>query len=303
MADAVIRTEKTSVDDRLVVMIFLAALFHLILILGITFAPPAPQGKGDVPTLEVMLVSDAVPETPRNEDARYLAQRTQQGAGNMLDDSRSQMPTASDSPFDQPGDAEELTASDLESGATATGQQIMASTGVARRLTTESENRAAAEAAQALPQRVAGVATLLPSTEGDPDLRLKGPFRRELLVTASTRQSDVAVYLDAWRRRVERVGTLNFPNEARRSAMSGNPVVEVVLAADGSLAQVSVRRSSGHPELDRAAIDTLRLASPFEPFSQELAAKHDAIRFAYEWQFVAGQLTGSSVSAPADPQP
>jgi protein TonB len=50
-------------------------------------------------------------------------------------------------------------------------------------------------------------------------------------VTPSTRQSDVAVYLDAWKRQVERVGTLNFPNEARRRGMSGSPVVEV--AHDG----------------------------------------------------------------------
>jgi protein TonB len=120
-----------------------------------------------------------------------------------------------------------------------------------------------------------------------------------LLVTPSTRASDVAAYLDAWKRRVEQLGTLNFPNEARRSHLSGNPVVEVALASDGSLAGVRVRRSSGHPELDQAAIAILRLGSPFEAFPAPLAARHDVLRFAYEWQFVSGRLAGSAVELPA----
>ena len=93
--------------------------------------------------------------------------------------------------------------------------------------------------------------------------------RRELL--ADTRDSQLARYLDGWKRRIEQVGTLNFPNEARRRSLSGNPVLEVAIAADGSLDQVIVRRSSGHPELDQAAVDILRLASPFDPFPPEHA--------------------------------
>jgi protein TonB len=81
--------------------------------------------------------------------------------------------------------------------------------------------------------------------------------------------------------------------------MSGSPVVEVALASDGRLAEAKVRKSSGHPELDRAAIEILRLAAPFEPFSRELALRHEVLRFAYEWQFVGGELAGSSVQVPA----
>ena len=60
-----------------------------------------------------------------------------------------------------------------------------------------------------------------------------------------------------------------------------------------------MRRTSGFPELDQAALEILRLAAPFEPFSRELADRHDSLRFAYEWQFEGGQLTGSSVRMPA----
>ena len=70
--------------DRLTVTLFLAALFHLIVILGISFAPPATD-SGDVPTLEVLLVNNALPDSLRNDSANYLAERTQQGSGNSPD--------------------------------------------------------------------------------------------------------------------------------------------------------------------------------------------------------------------------
>ena len=49
-----------------------------------------------------------------------------------------------------------------------------------------------------------------------------------------------------------------------------------------------IRRTSGSPELDQAALEILKLASPFDPFPPELAAKYRVLRFAYEWQFSGG---------------
>jgi protein TonB len=64
--------------------------------------------------------------------------------------------------------------------------------------------------------------------------------------------------------------------------------------------RADVRGSSGHGELDRAAMDILKLATPFEPFPPALAARHDVLRFAYEWQFVGGRLEGSAVEVPVN---
>jgi protein TonB len=145
----------------------------------------------------------------------------------------------------------------------------------------------------------AGSSSPFAGSDEDAELALKGAPRRELVVTPNTRTSEVAVYLDAWKRRIEQVGTVNFPNAARRSKLSGNPVIEVVLASSGGLVRADVRRSSGYGELDSAAMDILKLATPFEAFPEELAARHDVLRFAYEWQFVGGRLAGSAVEVPA----
>jgi periplasmic protein TonB len=298
--EAGFRREATSADDRMLTTLFLAGLFHLILILGVTFSLPSARDSGATPTLEVLLVSEALPESLRNDDARYLAQRTQQGAGNLSEAGRSRVPTAANAPIDQAGERDGSTVDDDFAGPDGGEAEALAAATTASRISFTADAR---EPAETLPDRprqmLAGREATLPSSADDQELRLRGISSRELMVTPSTRQSDVAVYLDAWKRQVERVGTLNFPNEARRRGMSGSPVVEVALAADGRLAEARVRRSSGHAELDQAAIDILRLAAPFEAFPGELAARYDVLRFAYEWQFECGQLTGSTVRAPA----
>ena len=126
----------------------------------------------------------------------------------------------------------------------------------------------------------------------DRSLYLRGNRAVDGSLLADTRESVIAAYLDGWKRRIERVGTLNFPNEARRSGMSGNPVVEVAIRADGSLEQAIVRRSSGHSELDGAALGIVRIAAPFDPFPTALRERYPVLRFAYEWQFLNGRLAG-----------
>jgi len=85
--------------------------------------------------------------------------------------------------------------------------------------------------------------------------------------------------------------------DAVRGALerSGTPVIEVTIGADGKLLKSVVRRSSGHAELDEAALRILKLASPYDPFPSGLNATHDEIRIAYEWQFLGGAEQGSGV--------
>jgi protein TonB len=283
-------------SDRLTVTLFLAGLFHLIVILGISFAPPDTD-SGSVPTLEVMLVGNSLPDSLLNESADYLAERTQQGSGNATD-SRTHRPkagNAADSFAGVPQGGEVPPAPEGEAGGEG---ELLTGRGGEQRFVAPDSDRAMAAATVPL-ETFAGASSPFAGSDPEAELQLKGAPRRELLVTPNTRLSEVAVYLDAWKRRIEQVGTVNFPNAARRSKLSGNPVVEVVLASSGGLVRADVRRSSGYGELDRAAMDILKLATPFEAFPEELAAKYDVLRFSYEWRFVGGRLAGSSVEVPA----
>jgi protein TonB len=283
-------------NDRMVTTLFLAALLHGIVILGVSFSGPGSESDSDqAPGLEVILINDPSANARRNAKARYLAQRNQQGSGNTLAVERARIPKSSPAPLDRPGvlggDGIALQRAGLDLGAS----PLLATRGPSTRIVYFSSPVAAPDSSE--------VPLLLekrPDLGMDPnddgvELRLRGEARKQLWVSADTRESDVAVYLDGWRRKVERVGTVNFPSAARREKLSGTPVVEVTIAADGHLEAARIRGSSGHPEIDDAAIRILKLAAPFDPFPRALAAKHDQIRIAYEWQFLGGASAGSSV--------
>jgi periplasmic protein TonB len=114
--------------------------------------------------------------------------------------------------------------------------------------------------------------------------RITAAGEREYFVSVSARESVFAEYLAAWKARMERLGTLNYPTIAGRQG--GNPVLEVALAADGSLREVRVTSSSGQGALDQAAIDLVRLGSPTILSPPAVRAQFDVLRFAYEWRFI-----------------
>jgi protein TonB len=284
--------------DRLTATLFLVGALHALVILGVTFAPPPAGMASDAPALEVLLVHDPVAEEQVNASADYLAQVNQRGAGTAPD------ARGAESPHSPPADPGAEGAGTAPAGENPTA----AENGERDLVASRADSRDRHYFAHGGPSAPAGapleLEALAPETSGADSgdtLRLKGRPERELLVAANTRESSVAVYLDAWRRKIERIGTANYPlDAARRAGLSGNPVLEVQILADGRLGTVLLRRSSGHSELDQAALAILRLAAPFEPFPKALSARHDALRLAYEWQFLGGELRESTVRLPAD---
>jgi protein TonB len=108
---------------------------------------------------------------------------------------------------------------------------------------------------------------------------------RQLFVSADTRESVVATYLDTWKRRIEAVGDEYFPELGELEGLTGSPTLEVSIESSGQLSEVIIRVSSGSPVLDKAALDILRRASPFDPFPAEISTEYDRLRFAYKWLF------------------
>jgi protein TonB len=97
--------------------------------------------------------------------------------------------------------------------------------------------------------------------------------------------------MEAWRAKVERVGNLNYPEAARRKKLSGNLILDVALNNDGSINQITVRRSSGHKVLDDAAIRIVELASPYSPFPDHIREETDILHITRTWQFLNDHLS------------
>jgi protein TonB len=286
-------------SDRLATAIFLAALVHGLLILGVKFS--SPPTTRPLPTLEILLTPPG-PDSPQaNEHAAYLAQRTARGSGTGPTGERTSLPEALPIPPDPSGaaSAEQTTAdtsNEPHGSVSVLAQRVLD----AQRLPTGTDAPQAAPVFQVQPMP-ATPTVALNAVVADRALHLKGERSVDGQLLADTRESAIAAYLDGWKRRIERVGTLNFPNEARRQGMSGNPVVEVAIRADGTLEQAVVRRTSGHAELDEAALGIVRIASPFDPFPTALRERYPVLRFAYEWQFLNGRLGGDGTLFTDDP--
>jgi protein TonB len=266
--------------ERLMTTLALATALHGIIVMGVTFG--VNSGGSSTPTLEVLLVNEDLAESAANANAHYLAQRTQRGAGNVRSGETS---TPERRPVQEPQDA----------AAADTGTEVVST------ITPQPDIVYAGPAATTV-EVFADERPAAPGREPSPgrgtrdELRLVGDAATGQWLSADTRTSDLAPYLDRWRRRVERLGSLNYP-AAARAGRSRAPVIEVSLADDGRLLSALIQRSSGDAALDQAALQILRLASPFGAFPADLAQRYRSLRFAYQWEFTVTAGT-EATSAP-----
>jgi protein TonB len=286
--------------DRLTTTVFMAALVHGVIIVGVTFGSSGHANQG-APGLEVLIVSEDVPAASSNDNATYLAQRTQLGSGNTTDPRQARSPRAAAEHAANDGRVDGSALIDAAGALLATADSRVLTTSTATPEILYFAPPASLTDRPEIPVLAAGTSERDRMGLDDAEEQtVRGPKRDELWVTPDTRQALVAPYLVAWRTKIERMGTMNFPQAAWRAPGTRNPDVEVVILADGTLESATIRRSSGSAKLDQAATDILKLASPFDPFPKELADHYRLLRFTYGWEFDGGAARRGTVTAPAD---
>jgi protein TonB len=274
--------------DRLSSTAFLAALFHGILILGVTFTAAKPPDQ-ITSSMEVVLVTSDYEDREPSASAVLLAQRNLAGVGNAAPDATVSTAPGLALPAATLGPAQDGADEPTRPGDPAhnrTRDPVLLARDSDRTAPEEGQPDRVSEARKSmLPATTNAIEIVgrLDATTAIPDAR-----PRELLISANTRESRIATYLSTWKTKVEQVGTLNFPDAASQAAGARYPVLEVAIRADGRLKEVVVKSSSGQRDLDRAAVEILRLAAPFEPFPENLRTEYDVLRFAYEWRFSEG---------------
>lgn len=278
--------------DRLGFTLFLAAAVHLALILGVSFALPEPSLVSK--TLDVTLASFRSAEKPRQAD--FLAQHDQQGSGSL--EHKATPKTTELAPFQD----SEIRRIEPPAQPKASQPPQPSKAAVATRTPQPQKSQAKAEAprppqpAQKAPefdssQLSSEIASLEAQLSHERQLYAKRP-RIHRLNAASTMRDKGAWYKEEWRRKVERVGNLNYPDAARRERIYGNLRLLVAINRDGTLREVQVLESSGQPILDQAALRIVRLSAPFAPFSGDLSDV-DVLEIIRTWRFERGDRLGS----------
>ena len=259
--------------DRLGFTLLLAAIIHLALILGVSFSFEEPSQISK--SLEITLASFKSDKAPDKAD--YLAQINQQGSGTL----EHKAPPSAPPPAKQ--ETPQKTAL-----ATTTRQPEKTATKLK-------------EVPQAKPvQQVAvfdstqlsnAIASLEAELAQDVQRYAKRP-KIQRLNAASTMRDKGAWYKDEWRKKVERVGNLNYPAQARQQRIYGSLRLLVSINRDGTLYEVQILESSGHDVLDQAALKIVRLAAPYTPFTGDLN-EFDRLEIIRTWRFDRGDRLSS----------
>ena len=283
-------------NNTLVTMLVIAALVHGLLILGIGFELPSPPPPTAQRSLDVILVPPKkLTEKPREAD--FLAPSSRKGAASKEGHSR---PKAVPN---QPALKKnlEVTREQVRSGTPAPNERKQQKV-----VTTPKKTQQVVKPAKKAPVKAKpkpDITRLLSSTRQeiarltaqlDRNSEYASSNPRRKAISASTQEYRYAAYLEAWRKKVERVGNLNYPDAAKRKKLYGDLLLHVAVRADGSVADIRVIRSSGHKILDDAAVRIVRLAAPFAPFPEEIRKEVDILDITRTWQFLSNNSLFSS---------
>ena len=262
--------------------------FHAAAIVGLGFKIPDPRAW-DAPhnVLDVVLVNAKSATKPVKADA--LAQANLDGGGNTDQKRRAA------SPF--PVVDQKETAPELKMAQSRVKQLERE----AKELMTRMKSQAAVAPADPVADRGDKAPDKAAQDLIEKSLeiqRLEAQIRREFqayqerprkrFVGARAAEYRFAAYVDNWRIRIERVGNLNYPEEARRQRVYGSLQLTVGIKPDGEVESIEVNRSSGKKVLDQAAIRIVRLAAPFDRFPDAIRRDTDILYVTRTWTFARG---------------
>jgi protein TonB len=291
MNAAVAATPHRDDADRLSVTLLFSLILHAVLILGIGFELAKP--KPSLPALDVTLLTTANAQAPDKAD--FLAQANNRGGGDSDQAKRPSTPFSGPLPTDEQGIAPmplqpSAPAPSVASAPRLLSAQARADRQVARQPERQEHDQIAPRQSAIPVDHQVEMAKLAQEIRAEEQAYAKRPRLKH--ISANTREYAYAAYMKAWVSRIERIGNLNYPDEARRRQLHGQLVLTVGLARSGQIKDVEVIQSSGHKVLDDAAIRIVHLAGPFPPIPQ---AKDDRGRSGVDvlyitrtWEFMPG---------------
>jgi len=267
------------------VALLASVALHALVIVGVSIIPPGvPRFDAPHNVMDVVLVNARSATKPQKADA--LAQANLDGGGNTDQKLRARSPFPSVDTRNDP--SRELKAAQTRM------RQLEVE---AQELMTRMKSKAVVASLEPAPQ-----APTKPDAEAR-DLveksleiaRLEAQIRRDYqayqerpkrrFIGARAQEYRFAQYVDGWRIKIERIGNLNYPEEAKSRRIYGSLQLTVAIKADGEVESVEINRSSGQRVLDQAAIRIVRLAAPFERFPDNVRADTDILHITRTWTF------------------
>lgn len=279
-------------SDTLSLWLFIAAVIHAIVLLGVGFVPPKPQLISKA--IEVTLVHSAAKKAPDN--AKYFAQSNQIAAGL---ENQKPLPVTKKKPH-VGHDSRKQHETQAAEPQTAIEHRLITQKSAEKKLNSaeqQEDSQTKKESQQSQPElsmeeldkQIAQLEIKLQQQkENSEKTRIKS-------VNAISAHKQVAAqYIKDWERKVERMGNLNYPEINGNKNFSGILQMDVGVNSDGSIYNIVIVKSSGIPALDEAAKQIVNISAPFAPLPESITQELDVLRIRREWSFSnEGILTSS----------
>ena len=273
--------------DRLSFTLFISLAIHALIIFGVTFNPTVPSNAA--PSIAVTIATHKAEHAP--EEVDFLAQHNQEASGteaerrelttdNHADFADTRIQSVNSPPQPQPRNRTDEKPEDKQIISTRDTNQLS----VESSNTIDEINNNTARDQKATPALDNEIASLLATLDRQRQEYAKRP-RKRALTSVSAKSAVDAAYLHKWTQKVEAVGNRNFPREAVKNSITGSLRLLCVINANGVVEAVEILQTSGHSVLDSAALQIIRLASPFLPFPPEIRKNADQLEIIRTWHF------------------
>jgi protein TonB len=283
--------EKFGLVASMQVAVIASIAFHTVAIVGLGFSLPsilrdvAPHNA-----LEVVLVNSRSANRPVKADA--LAQANLDGGGNTDKKLRASTPLPALDPREPTPDlkAAQERQKQLEAEARELLVRLKSQTAVSPREQPASGQKAETAEARDLIERSLELERREAQIRQQYQAYQERP--RRTFIGARTYEYRFAHYIDVWRQKIERIGTLNYPPEARARKLHVSLRLTVAIKSNGEVEDVEINKSSGYRFIDDAAKRIVRMAAPFEPFPSDIKRDTDVLHITRTWNFTrADELT------------
>lgn len=273
----------TYLKQPLAMPVIFSLCLHAFILFGIGFVLPDPsKTKNFLQPLEVVLVNSKSKSRPLKADS--LAQNNLDGGGNTPDNKRASTPLpnlSNDKQFTPEQAKQHL--QKLEQQVKKLMTQAKSLHSVPQEHTDKQKQDGSDMIGRDLVQRSMEIARLEAQISRDFNAYQKIPQRK--FIGARTQEYRYAQYIEDWRVKVERIGNLNYPSQARQQKIFGKLQMTVSIRSNGTLESVEVTKSSGQRILDAAAVRIVKLAAPYAPFSEDIRKETDVLSIVRTWSF------------------
>ena len=268
------KAQKSIMFTSLPVAVFL----HAVLIFATGFMMPEPNPVRKSTLLDITLVNSSSDIAPK--DADFIAQANQQGGGSLDVKKRITSPLASENPNMTDGDQAFASEESAPEVTPRPKPQVLTTKGKTRKKINkqivEEEIQEPVVRNAEVSEKSEEIRMLMAETSEQEQRYARRP-RIHFVDSISAKSSVEARYINNWAKKLERIGNINFPDEAIRLSLSGTLILNATLDRAGRVVEMQIDVSSGSRVLDKAALRIVKLAAPYEPLPAGIRQKYDRL--------------------------